>query len=548
MSFGFKYLLFAVVLLIPSFAYANRFDSLLLEVDKAIEQRADFDSQKESYLAKLKHDLSSLSGTKDKFEALGNIFNQYLYYNTDSAHRYAAMRHDLAVASGNKSFIPESAMNLAAVNIITGMYGESLDVLNGINPGELSDALKLYRFTLLSALYEALHNFSVTSREQENYLSLSNSYRDSILSVSLPSSSDFVYNQAHRLMTAGNCSEAAHMLESHLEEITGHNRDKAITTYLLYDVYRCLGDLEKANGYLALSALCDIKSSTKEYISLWTLAGIIYEQGNFDRAYRYLRCSLDDATFSKARLRTIEISGLFGLVENAYQKNRERQHQRMVVMLAVISLLLIVVVGAVIFSRSQVKKLRVVQRDLAFANQRLTELNGELELNNLNVLAANRSLQEANAIKEVYLGRYMDFCSEYIDKMDDYRRTLSRKASGGNIAGVVDDLKSTQAIKKELKEFYTNFDHTFLKLFPDFIARFNDLLMPGEQIVLKSNELLNSELRVFALIRLGITDSEKIAGFLRYSVTTIYNYRTKMRNKALGDRNDFDRKVMMIGK
>ena len=179
-------------------------------------------------------------------------------------------------------------------------------------------------------------------------------------------------------------------------------------------------------------------------------------------------------------------------------------------------------------------------------NTLLQELNEELHHSNSQLKEMNHTLSETNYIKEEYIGRYMDQCSTYLDKMDLYRRSLNKIAAAGKVEELYKAIKSSQFLEEELKEFYANFDMTFLQLFPNFVEEFNALLV--EPMQPKAGELLNTELRIFALIRLGITDSTKIAQFLRYSVTTIYNYRTRVRNKALGERDEFEAKVMKIGK
>jgi len=174
-------------------------------------------------------------------------------------------------------------------------------------------------------------------------------------------------------------------------------------------------------------------------------------------------------------------------------------------------------------------------------------LNSELFTTNGQLKSTNETLVEANLIKEEYIGRYMDQCSVYIDKLDDYRRLLNKTAAAGKMDDLFHAIKSKQFIEDELKEFYTNFDSTFLQLFPTFVEEFTALLVDDEETQLKQGELLNTELRIFALIRLGITDSVKISHFLRYSLSTIYNYRTKLRNKSAGPRDEFETNVMRIG-
>lgn len=192
------------------------------------------------------------------------------------------------------------------------------------------------------------------------------------------------------------------------------------------------------------------------------------------------------------------------------------------------------------------EKVAAARREVVDTNTLLQELNEELHDSNSQLKEMNHTLSEANYIKEEYIGRYMDQCSTYLDKMDLYRRSLNKIAAAGRVEELYKAIKSSQFLDEELKEFYANFDMTFLQLFPNFVEEFNALLT--EPMQPKPGELLNTELRIFALIRLGITDSTKIAQFLRYSVTTIYNYRTRVRNKALGERDEFETKVMQIGK
>ncbi|KAA4631882.1 hypothetical protein F3B51_29455, partial [Bacteroides ovatus] len=321
---------------------------------------------------------------------------------------------------------------------------------------------------------------------------------------------------------------------------------KAMITYTLSEAYRLEGDKKGQKHFLALSAIADLKSAVKEYVSLRKLASLVYEDGDIDRAYNYLKCSLEDATLCNARLRTLEISQVFPIIDQAYQLKTKRQQQEMKISLICISLLSVFLLVAIFFVYKQMKKVAAARREVIDTNTLLQELNGELHDSNSQLKEMNHTLSEANYIKEEYIGRYMDQCSTYLDKMDLYRRSLNKIAATGRVEELYKAIKSSQFLEEELKEFYANFDMTFLQLFPNFVEEFNALLV--EPMQPKQGELLNTELRIFALIRLGITDSTKIAQFLRYSVTTIYNYRTRVRNKALGERDEFEAKVMKIGK
>jgi hypothetical protein len=273
----------------------------------------------------------------------------------------------------------------------------------------------------------------------------------------------------------------------------------------------------------------------------------LYEDGDIDRAYKYIRRSLDDALFCNARLRTIEISAMVPIIDKAYQLQTQARQRDLIISLVSISLLSLFLIVAIFFVYRQMKKLAVTRKDLSIANDQLNDVNHELSGINQELKVTNDTLLEANIIKEEYIGRYMDQCSVYIDKLDEYRRLLNKTAVAGKIDELLHSIKSKQFIEDELKEFYDNFDSSFLQLFPTFVEEFKRLLSDHEDIQLKPGQLMNTELRIFALIRLGITDSVKISHFLRYSLSTIYNYRTKLRNKALGKRDEFEANVMRIG-
>lgn len=287
-----------------------------------------------------------------------------------------------------------------------------------------------------------------------------------------------------------------------------------------------------------------MKSAVREYISLRKLAVLLYQEGDIDRAYSYLKLCMDDAVFCNARLRILEILQIFPLINDTYQQKAEKQQEQMKWALVSISLLSIFLLIAIFYVYKQMKRVAAARHEVIDANKRLKELNEELHRYNLQLKEANHIIAENSYLKEEYIGRYMDQCSVYLEKMDNYRRSLGKIAATGKVDELYKNIKSSKFIEEELKEFYANFDNTFLQLFPTFVEDFNTLLAEGEQIYPKANERMSTELRIFALIRLGITDSVKIAQFLRYSVTTIYNYRTKVRNKAAGDRDQLEQEVM----
>lgn len=312
--------------------------------------------------------------------------------------------------------------------------------------------------------------------------------------------------------------------------------------------YQRLGNIDKQKENLLISSIADLQASVREYVSLRQLAVLLFKEGDIENAHEFLQIAMDDAQKCNARLRILEINDIFPIVSAAFVQKIQEQKMQQRVSIVIISLLVLFLLAAIWRIWKQMKKTSEAHRETKEANNQLKRLNAELVDFNKRLTEANHAIAENSKIKEEYIAQFMDQCSLYIEKFDAYRKSLNKLLSAGKIDDLKKVLKSTDLMDDELKAFYRNFDATFLKLFPTFVTDFNKLLISEGQIVLKKEGQLNTELRVFALIRLGITDSVKIAQFLRYSVTTIYNYRTKTRNKALGNRNELEKQVMEIGR
>jgi len=520
-------------------------DALLRQIDGIIKNRQTYGAEKEARIADLKKLLSEATSDEQRYGFCGRLFDEYRAYNLDSSYVYAQRKQNLASHMGKQDYLDDSAMNMAEVMGTTGMYKEALEQLGQIDKKTLPDYLYSYYYHLYRTIYGLMGDYAVTEKEKKAYYRMTDLYRDSLLQINASDSLGHVLVMADKCIVHAQYDEAIRMLMDYYRRPSMDEHSKAMITYTLSEGYRLKGDKKGQKHYLALSAIADLKSAVKEYVSLRKLASLVYEDGDIDRAYNYLKCSLEDATLCNARLRTLEISQVFPIIDQAYQLKAKRQQQEMKISLICISLLSIFLLVAVFFVYKQMK-VAAARREVLDTNTLLQELNEELHHSNSQLKEMNHTLSETNYIKEEYIGRYMDQCSTYLDKMDLYRRSLNKTAAAGKVEELYKAIKSSQFLEEELKEFYANFDMTFLQLFPNFVEEFNALLV--EPMQPKAGELLNTELRIFALIRLGITDSTKIAQFLRYSVTTIYNYRTRVRNKALGERDEFEAKVMKIGK
>ena len=521
-------------------------DALLREIDGLVKNRRTYGVEKETRITDLKRLLAEAASDEQRYGFCGRLFDEYRAYNLDSSFVYAQRKEELAHRLNKQDYLDDSAMNMAEVMGTTGMYKEALELLGKIDRKTLPDYLYGYYYHLYRTIYGLMGDYAVTEKAKKEYYRMTDLYRDSLLQVNASDSLGHALVMADKCIVHARYDEAIDMLMEYYRKPSLDDHAQAIIAYTVSEGYRLKGDKQGQKHYLALSAIADLKSAVKEYVSLRKLASLVYEEGDIDRAYNYLKCSLEDATLCNARLRTLEISQVFPIIDKAYQLKTERQQREMKISLICISLLSVFLLAAIFFVYKQMKKVAAARREVVDTNTLLQELNEELHDSNSQLKEMNHTFSEANYSREEYIGRYMDQCSTYLDKMDLYRRSLNKIAAAGRVEELYKAIKSSQFLDEELKEFYANFDVTFLQLFPNFVDEFNALLT--EPMQPKPGEQLNTELRIFALIRLGITDSTKIAQFLRYSVTTIYNYRTRVRNKALGEREEFEAKVMKIGK
>ena len=529
-------------------ADSSRADSLLLKLDQAIKERPIYMEQKELKLVELKRQLHRQIPDEERFAILGTLLDEYRSFNTDSALHMAEEREQIAIRLGNREYIDNARMNKADVLGMTGMYKEVMDLMRNIHIDRLPVDIHPYYYHIYRTVYGLMADYAVTAYEKKLYTELTDKYRDSLLLVNKDNLLIHTLIQSDQYNVRNEYDKAIRLLTDYLALQKDYEHDVAICAYTLSESYRLKGDKEKEKEYLIVSAMADMKTAVREYISLRKLAVLLYQEGDIERAYSYVKICMEDAAACNARLRKLEILEIFPIINDAYQQKTEKQQEQMKWALVSISLLSLFLLLAIFYVYKQMKKVAAARREVIDANKRLKELNDELHLSNAQLKEANHSIAENSYLKEEYIGRYMDQCSVYLEKMDNYRRSLGKIAATGNVEELYKNIKSSKFIEGELKEFYTHFDNTFLQLFPTFVEDFNALLADDEQISLKAGERMNTELRIFALIRLGITDSVKIAQFLRYSVTTIYNYRTKVRNKAAGDRDLLEQEVMTIGK
>ncbi|MDR1975293.1 MAG: DUF6377 domain-containing protein [Bacteroidales bacterium] len=533
-----KKLFILIVISLCSTLYA--YPQLRNTLDEFIKKREYYDSQKESRLLEIKRMLSLPNLSHEQiFDINQKLYEEYKKYIIDSAIYY--IRQNVLIADECKDTVKmtETLLYLSQLYSSAGMYLEAQNILNSIDGRR---CLPLY-YQSQSHFY----NYYAQSNNQHNYFSINESYRDSTLLVLDKNSLQYRIIYAEKLMYTGRSDTASICLSNIFQDISDIDPQYGLVSYLLSVIYRWQGNIEQEKKHLMLSSIADIKNSSKDNASMQRLALLCYEQEEYDYAYKYLRIAVDDIVFCNVKFRTIELYSIYAIIDEAYVKKELREKSQLKKSTIIISFLSLLLIAAIVYVIKQLKYLSKTRKEIIAINVNLQELNQNLSEANEKQHRTNISLMEANQVKEIYIAQFFDLCSAYIDKMEEYRKGLNKLVVSRQHEALSKVLRDTTFADDEREKLYATFDTIFLSLYPTFIDDFNALLVSEEKIIVKKDERLNTELRVFALIRLGITDSVKIASFLRYSLSTIYNYRTKTRNKAAVPRDKFEEMVMKAG-
>jgi hypothetical protein len=533
----FKWVLCLGALLGLSFTTQGRteLDSLLHELDRMIGQSALFSQKKALQLSRLSANLADAdAGLEERYGIYDQLFEAYKQYRFDSALYYVQAKLELSQEAGRPEWIQDARLKLSALLTSAGMYKEAIDNLSTIDKRELPPYLIAFYYHNYKQVYESLSEYASDEKYAPAYDSLAKTYQDSLLGILQPGTNSFLMEWGVRLMKTGKLNEAAEIYQNLVDQkvAAGSAVHAGVAATLAY-IYGLQKKDRLQKKYRILSAMSDIKSAVKENASLTDLAIQLYREGDINRANKYIEHALEDANFYNARQRKLEISEVYPIISGAYQMQVEQQNKRLGRYSMAITIISVLLGGALIWIYLQMRRLARARRNLHEANRQLQALN--------------QKLKEANFVKEEYIGHFLNQCSVYIEKLENYVKLVRKNALAGRTKPLVELTEPNTVIESELKEFYHNFDTAFLQLYPHFVEQFNELLRPDQQVKLKKGELLNTELRIFALIRLGINDSNKIAHFLRYSVNTIYNYRAQIKNKSVVDRDLFEDRVLEIG-
>ena len=536
---------------------------LLHSLDSLLEQQDLFVRVKEERIKQLKMQYSRVKDVKELYAMNRMVYLEYRVYDADSALHYINKNIQLAQQTDNRTWEVVSLLEQSFVLTSSGLLTEALKAVSDIQPEELPQNLRSEYFGRLCTLYSRLRDYSSeNSQLSEHYNNLQKAFRDSVYLTATPDELRYWNCRAWLYLGTPEIEPVKQAFEENKQTLSNDSRKYSIATYNLSAIYRSENNESKYLENLILSAMADIRSVNGDIGSLQEIAEYLFKHGEIDRAYNYILYCSQKAMLFHNRVRIVKMSHLQNQIYKAYQEQSRTQQKRLQASLIAVSFLFLVLIGAFLFIRKQMRRLKeanlkldntnqklsVNMDALSTAHQRLEEANMQLKDLNTQLQEVNDQLRESNYVKEEYIGYVFNICSTYISKLEEFRKNINRKLKVGQIEDVKAITDSSATASNELKEFYQNFDTIFLHLYPDFVGDFNALLLPEERIELKEGELLNTELRIHALIRLGITDSVKIADFLHCSAQTVYNNRLRTRNKSIIPKEDFINAVKKLGK
>lgn len=488
-------------------------------LDHFIETKKSCDKIKQKRISDIKDSLAKENDPVRKFDILMRLGFEYTLFKADTAITYYNKAIMTAESSGDTIKALRARLKKVRPEMIAGFYAEAHDEFRQLGQSYIPDSLQSEFFECGYRIYSfALNSLEPGSQFYDNYYRNTEEYRKKWIE-SLPAES--LTRRLYEVEQAtwdGKAMMAKVLLGDLLSELKEDTNDYALACAFLAKILKSEDKIEDSMKYFALSAISDIKCSVKENQSLYELSMMLYRKGDIDRAYKYIFSSIEDAAFCNAQMRVYNASAMFPVIESA-QREEVVSHERMLMTYIIIScILLIGLIITVLFLVKQMKKLTV----------------------------ARLNLKEANMTKDEYMGQFLELCSIYMKRLDSFTKMVNRKLTSGQVEDLIKTMKSTKFSEEQHGNFYKEFDNAFLKIYTTFVDDFNMLLRPDERIIIDTPGTLTTELRIYALLRLGINDSSKIAEFLRYSVNTIYTYRNKMKNKAV-NRETFEEQVLKIG-
>lgn len=520
-------------------------DSLLIELEATMDNHRIYDLQKEKRIKILLEKSNKTSDLRKVYKLYNEIYEAYEFYNFDNALKYIEENIQIAERLNDNLLVNQAKIKMGQLLVGSGRFKESVDVLKEIDRNALSESLINNYFIAHKEAFVGLAYNTVVKRSKLNYTELYTAYQDSLYTRLKPNTQESLRLKEKQYRDSHNIAEALEINTQRLENIDKGSREFALVTFERSLLYEWNGEFAKQKEYLILSAISDIQAAVKDNASMGILAMILFAEGDVDRAHRYINFSYDDAKFYSSQIRFVYIAKSMPLITKAYEQKNAKQKNKLQNSLLFISILASLLLVAVFYILKQIKNVSVTRNKLRKANKKLKEFNTKLNNSNEDLKKLYLELSEVDKIKVHYIGNFLNLYSEYISKLDVYRKLVRKYVNSNQTDALLKLAESKQFIDEELQIFNKNFDRSFLHIYPNFVTEVNKLLKPEKQIELADKTTLNTELRILALIKLSITNSSRIAKILRYSVNTIYNYRAAI-NKSSIDKENFEKMIKTI--
>jgi len=529
--------IFILVLFLSLLGYSayssTKVDSILVVLKIELSRKNIYDDKKDLRIKALKVKLGITSKTNfnAQYDLCSKLYEEYKVYRFDSAYVYTQKLLGISKSIKNVSKENETRMKVGFLLLSAGMFKETFDCLSHINVGLLNDSAKREYYYIKSRAYSDLAEYNNDKNYSPSDKAEAIKYVDSAIALSKPNSFDMLYSQGDKQVISLQLQKPSPYFTKLLESYNITEHQRAMVSTGLSFFYNKPDQYDQRVYLMAVGAINDIRSSTKETLALFKLGQQLYQNGNVQDAYTFIQQAMDDAQFYGARLRKIKIGAVLPVVAAQINIATEKEKNKFLVYFLSIAVvaILISLVSFIVFI--QLKRLKVKEKIIEEKNELLEKIN--------------ERLIEDTHIKEEYIGYFFNVISGYILKLEKLKRNVERKITIKKYDDVLLSVNEIN-IKKERETLFYTFDHIFLKIFPNFINTFNSLLKKEDQIWPKDNEVLNTDLRIFALMRLGISDVETIANILEYSVNTIYVYKMRIKAKALVPSDEFDHRIMDI--
>ena len=515
-------------------------------LDSLIAAQPDIIADKEARLAKMKAELAGVTLLSQRYALMSRLYEEYAAYQYDSAYAYVSQCIDLARAMGDERLLNESRLNLAHILSTACLMDKAKQTMSAIDTTRLSadQLIQYYRTTTDLLIYQA--EYMQGTQYASEYVDQLINMRRRTMGINVPRDNvNYLITVAEGLADSQQQQQAIELLSRLMRQYSSGDRMYSIITSTMSFHYGQMGDKASQMEYLIKSAESDLEGCIRENTSLRMIADRLFDEGDIDRAYRYMRVAVDDANFYGTRLRNIQSSRIVPKILNAYQTKQDHNHRNMMWLLAIISVIALLLVGGVVAIYQLLKRYRRLNEQKKAINEQLRQVNSQLGDTVEQLHETNGLLREREQLKEQYIARFLTLSSRFIDRGEEQRKALYRLHRDRKTEDLVRELKSTHFGNENAQLFYENFDNAFLNIYPNFVDEVNKLLREDGKIEVKQGKRLTTESRVLALIRIGITDNQSIANILRASLTTIYTYRSKLKARAI-DKDTFEAQVKAI--